>query len=223
VDSHSEAPHPACVTAVQAAAQRCAELGHHVEEAAPAYDADAFHRANIIFWCSFVAAAIAGTAEALGRKPGPDNLEASVWASYQFGSSLRALDLEWAYATANAVSRGVAPFFERYDVLLTPVMGTPPEPLGALDANDARFDAQGWYDRLFLKLPYTALYNLTGQPAISLPLGFADGLPIGVQAVARPGDEAVLLKLAAQLEQAMPWSGRVPPIHSSRAPTGPRS
>lgn len=217
VDSHSDAAHPACIRTLQAVAARCSELGHHVEEAAPQYDADAFHRANIIFWCSFLTAGVVATAEALGRKPGPENLEASVWNSYQFGLSLRALDLEWAFATANAVTRGVAPFFEQYDVLLTPVTNAPPAKLGELNANDASLDAQAWYDHLFRRLPYTALYNMTGQPAISLPLGFEDGLPIGVQAVARFGDEATLLKLAAQLEHAMPWAGRVPPIHASRA------
>jgi amidase len=69
-------------------------------------------------------------------------------------------------------------------------------------------------------IPYTALYNMTGQPAISLPLAQSGaGLPIGIQAVGRYGDEATILKLAAQLEEAMPWGGRVPPVHVSRPAT----
>ena len=217
VDSHSDAADPVCVQAMEAAAKRCRELGHRVTEAAPAYDADAFHRANLIFWASFCTAAIAGTAEMLGRTASPENLEASLWANYQYGLTLKALDLELAYALMNQTSRAVAPFFERYDVLLTPTLGVPPLKLGVLNANDPRLDAQGWYDRVFRWLPYTALYNMTGQPAISLPLAQSPaGLPIGVQAVARYGDEATLLALAAQLEEAVPWRDRRPPIHVSR-------
>lgn len=220
VDSHSNAADPACVLTVEAVAERCRELGHRVVEGAPAYDADAFHRGNLIFWASFCTAAIAGTAQMLGRTPAPDNLEASLWANYQYGLTLKALDLELADALMNQTSRAVAPFFERYDVLLTPTTGMPPLPLGVLNADDPRLDAQGWYDLVFRYMPYTALYNMTGQPAISLPLGRSpDGLPIGVQAVARYGDEATLLALAAQLEEAMPWRGRIPPIHVSRFPT----
>jgi amidase len=153
----------------------------------------------------------------LGRQPSPDNLEASLWANYQYGLTLKALDLEVADVLMNQTSRAVAPFFERYDVLLTPTMGVPPLKLGVLNANDPKLDAQGWYDLVFRYMPYTALYNMTGQPAISLPLGMSpEGLPIGVQAVARYGGEATLLALAAQLEQAMPWRGRRPPIHVSR-------
>ncbi|TAK53240.1 MAG: amidase [Gammaproteobacteria bacterium] len=217
VDSHSDPADPACVRVLELAAARCRELGHRVVEAAPVYDADVFHRANLIYWCSFCTAAVAGTAQMLGRQPSPDNLEASLWANYQHGLTLKALDLELADVLMNQVCRTVAPFFERYDVLLTPVLGVPPLKLGVLNANDPRLDAQGWYDHLFRFMPYTALYNMTGQPAISLPLGQSpDGLPIGVQAVARYGGEATLLALAAQLEEAMPWRGRIPPIHVSR-------
>ncbi|MBM5812208.1 MAG: amidase [Gammaproteobacteria bacterium] len=217
VDSHSDPADPACVRVLEQAAERCRALGHRVVEAAPVYDADVFHRANLICWCSFCTAGVAGTAQQLGRQPSPENLEASLWANYQHGLTLKALDLELADILMNQVCRAVAPFFERYDVLLTPVMGTPPLPLGVLNANDPSLDAQGWYDHLFRFLPYTALYNMTGQPAISLPLGQSpDGLPVGVQAVARYGGEATLLALAAQLEQALPWGERIPPIHVSR-------
>lgn len=224
VDSHSAPADAECVRALEAVARRCVDLGHTVEEARPSYDADAFHRANMMFWASFCAAGVAGAAQMFGRTPAPENLEASLWANYQFGLGLKALDLEWADAVMNQVCRSVAPFFGRHDVLLTPTIAVPPYRLGVLNANAPGLDAQAWYDHLFRHLPYTALYNMTGQPAISLPLcQSAAGLPIGIQAVARWGDEATLLRLAAQLEQAMPWAGRMPPIHAARAPAQPHS
>jgi amidase len=224
VDSHSAPADAECVRALESVARRCAELGHHVEEAKPAYDADAFHRANMICWSSFCASGVAAAAQMFGRVPSLENLETSLWANYQFGLALKAMDLEWADAAMNQVCRSVAPFFRQYDLLLTPTIAVPPYRLGVLDANAPGLDAQSWYDHLFRHLPYTALYNMTGQPAISLPLcQSAAGLPIGIQAVTRWGDEAALLKFAAQLEEALPWASRIPPIHVSRAPARPHS
>lgn len=216
VDSHSAPPDAECVRAVEAVAKRCEELGHHVGEAHPRYDADVFHRANMLFWTSFCTFGVLATAQALNRPATEENIEATIWATYQHGLGLKATDLEMADALMNVTCRSVAPFYEEWDVLLTPVIARPPFPLGLLNANDRTLDAQGWYDHLFRHLPYTALYNMTGQPAISLPLATTNGgLPIGIQAVGRYGAEATLLRLAAQLEQAMPWSGRRPPIHAS--------
>jgi len=205
------------VQALEAVARTCSSLGHQVSQGQPGFDADSYHRANLIFWSSFNAAGIAATGQALGRTPSPENLETSLWATYQSGLALKAIDLEWADAVMNQVCRSVAPFFQAHDVLMTPVLGTPPYKLGVLDANAPGLDAQGWYDHLFRHLPYTSLFNMTGQPAISLPLGqSAQGLPIGIQLVGRLGDEATLLKLAAQLEQAMPWAARLPALHTAR-------
>jgi amidase len=161
---------------------------------------------------------VAATAQAFGRTPSLENLETSLWANYQHGLGLKALDLEWADAMMNQVCRSVGPFFQHHDILLTPTIGVTPYRLGVLDANAPGLDAQGWYDHLFRHLPYTALFNMTGHPAISLPLGqSAGGLPIGIQLVGRYGDEATVLKLAAQLEQAMPWAARLPGVHATRA------
>jgi amidase len=218
VDSHSMPADSEVVGALEAVAKTCAALGHRVEEGRPAYEADHFHRANMIFWSSFCASGVAATAQAFGRTPSLENLETSLWANYQHGLGLKALDLEWADAMMNQVCRSVAPFFQRHDILLTPTIGVAPYKLGFLDANAPGLDAQGWYDHLFRHLPYTALFNMTGQPAISLPLGqSAGGLPIGIQVVGRYGDEVTVLKLAAQLEQAMPWAARLPGVHATRA------
>jgi amidase len=222
VDSYSAPAHPDCVRALESVAACCAGIGHHLEDAHPIYDSDQFHRANLIYWAAFCASGVAASAQMFGRHPSPENLESSLWANYQYGMNLKAIDLEFADAMANAVCRSVAAFFERYDVLLTPTMGVPPMPLGILNADAPGLDAESWYRHLFRHLPYTALYNMTGQPAISLPLGQSDnGLPIGIQAVGRYGDEATLLKLAAELEQAMPWAGRIPRIHVSHAGAHP--
>jgi amidase len=218
VDSHSEPAEAEIVRALETVAKACAGLGHHVEEGRPAYDADAFHRANMYYWSSFCAAGVAATAQALGRTPSLANLETSLMANYEFGLGLKALDLEWADATMNQVCRSVGPFFQQHDVLLTPTVAVTPYKLGLLDANAPGLTTQGWYDHLFRHLPYTALFNMTGQPAISLPLAqSAGGLPIGIQLVGRYGDEATVLRLAAQLEQAMPWADRLPGIHAARA------
>jgi amidase len=217
VDSHSAPADAECVQALELVARTCAGLGHQVEEGRPSYDADAFHRANMIFWSSFCASGVAATAQAFGRTPSLENLETSLWANYQYGLGLKALDLEWADAIMNQVCRSVAPFFQQHDILLTPTIGVTPYKLGFLNANAPGLDAQSWYDHLFRHLPYTALFNMTGQPAISLPLcQSASGLPIGIQVVGRYGDEATLLKLAAQLEQALPWSARRPGVHVGR-------
>jgi amidase len=209
-------PDPEVVRALETAARTCADLGHDVEEAKPDYDIGAFHRANIVLWASFLAAGVAGIAEITGRRPSAETLEATVLANYEYGLTLTALDIEVALATTNTVCRSVAPFFERFDLLLTPVWASPGLKLGVLNANDPSLDAKGWYEHLFRHIPYTALYNMTGQPALSLPLAQSSaGMPIGIQAVSRFGGEDTLMQIAGQLEHAMPWKNRRSPIHVS--------
>jgi amidase len=100
------------------------------------------------------------------------------------------------------------------DLPVTPTAAQPPLPLGRLDANDPTLDADGWVRKVFGYAAFTALFNVSGQPAISLPLGSTpDGLPVGVQLVARYGEEDLLLRVAAQLETAQPWISRIPPVH----------
>jgi amidase len=195
-----------------------ADLGHEVVEAAPVFDWDAFLGAVHVVWCAATAAATDAAALALGRTPGPDNLEAVTWACIEDGRRFRATDLLSALAVHNAVTRGVAPFFERHDVLLTPTLARIAAPLGELDQNRAGLSALDWTRQVFAYCPFTPLCNTTGQPAISLPLHWtASGLPVGVQCIGRFGDEATLLMLAAELERAAPWQARRPPVHAGRA------
>jgi amidase len=101
-------------------------------------------------------------------------------------------------------------FFETIDVYLTPVLGTPPPPIGFIDS---RGNLEEFNRRTAATYPFTAPFNFTGQPAMSLPLAWSkDGLPIGMQLAARYGDEATLLRLAGQLEGARPWRARRPAV-----------
>ncbi len=207
----------ACVDAVQATARTLAGLGHHVEEAVPAYAHEDYLSATRTLWSSFLASAVAGLAQMrqIPLEQALGEVQACTRATAEHGLGLRALDLELALVQMNAVSRAVAPFFAQYDILLTPTLRTAPLPLGTLDQDDASRGAKGFFDHLFGYVPYTPLFNFTGQPALSLPLAMADGLPIGLHFVAPMGDEATLLQLAAQLEQAMPWAARRPGLHAS--------
>jgi amidase len=206
---------PAVAAAVDRAAALCADLGHEVVPAGPVIDAEAFGRATMNIWCGFLAMGIDALAGATGRTVGPDTVEASNLACYEYGKSLSAVDLYQADDVMNRVSRSVAPFFGTYDVLLTPTIAQRVAPVGAsvLAANAAGLTAEKWVTQLFGYAPFTALFNTTGQPAVSLPLEQdADGVPIGIQFVGRYGQEALLFRLAASLEEARPWRDRRPAV-----------
>jgi amidase len=193
--------------------QELVALGHDVEEASPHVDWELFIDANLPIWTASVANSALGLALARGIDPGPDVLEAVTLASMEYGRRLTAVDLLRALQLCNTITRNVSPFFRSYDVLVTSTVAAPPPLLGTINQNDPSLDPRGWLTKLFTLIPFTPLFNVTGQPAISLPLGqSSEGLPIGVQLVARYGDEATLLRLAAQLEQALPWANRRPSI-----------
>ena len=122
-----------------------------------------------------------------------------------------ALDYLLARTQLGAVSRGIIAVWEEYDAILTPALAARPVPIGAIDA----CSDEPWED--FRKsgqfTPYAAIFNISGQPAISLPLFHGDdGLPTAVQLAGRPADEATLLSLASQLEAARPWADRRPEL-----------
>jgi amidase len=153
----------------------------------------------------------------MGRKPGPDNLEAVTWACYEDGKRFKATDLLNSMVHGNLISRKVGAFFEDYDLLVTPTIARPPVPHGEINQDKRGMTAMEWTRMVFSYCPFTPVFNTTGQPAISLPMHWSEtGLPIGVQLVARFGDEATLVRLASHLEQARPWLERKPPVHASR-------
>ena len=204
--------HPECVKAAEDAGRLCEQLGHHVEPAMPDID-DALVRsvwrilAGANLWDGLV-----NRAAALGREPQPDDVEPITWLWALEGKERKAPEFAGALRMMHGLSRKLGEFFERYDVLLSPTMAKPPLPLGVMVGTGD--DLEHYIERLLLdEIPMTPLANETGCPAMSVPLGWSeDGLPIGVHFGARYGDEATLFRLAAQLEQAAPWSAEHPDL-----------
>jgi len=226
--------HPDCAAAVREAARLCEELGHEVVEAAPRIDGQAFARAFVTMLFAETRASIAWLERLLHRKATSADFEPQTWAMALMGDQIRGTDLSLALSEIKAVGRPIGRFFTEYDLLLTPTLATPPLKTGALQMKGAellmsralgRLNAgrlllafapvEAVAERTFAFMPFTPLFNATGQPAMSAPLVWNDeGLPIGVHFVGRYGDEATLFRLAAQLEQARPWAQRVPPVHA---------
>ncbi|HLN43108.1 MAG TPA: amidase family protein [Acidimicrobiales bacterium] len=206
--------HPDCVAAVEGAAAVLESLGHGVEPAhVAALDAPEFIEAFLLVWS-------AGTAfdvdhhwpDRLGRPLTEDDVEPLTWALADAGRSASAADFLDARHKLQRISRQVAEWYEGgFDLLLTPTIAEPPPLLGQFDSTVDN-PLHGLL-RAAEVVPFTPAFNVTGQPAISVPLHWnGQGLPIGVQLVARYGREDVLLRVAAQLEEAVPWAARRPPV-----------
>ncbi|MFO1467056.1 MAG: amidase family protein [Steroidobacteraceae bacterium] len=207
----SPAVHAECRKAVLDAAALCESLGHDVFEAAPAVTHEECCAVFRDVAAPMLAVAAGMVCGATGRKVGPDTLEATTRALYEHGSRMTAVDFALALGNVNAVSRKLGHFFTRCDLWLSPVLTSPPLPLGVLNANEAGLDAPGWIRKLMDFAAFCPMFNGSGQPAMSVPLHLtADGLPVGVQFAARLGEEATLLALAGQLERARPWRDRWP-------------
>lgn len=202
--------HPDCVTAVLETAKLCETLGHELTESAPAIDGRALGGAFVTMYSAGGAWAVADWARRTGQTPTPDRFETLSWAFQARGAELSAVQYLLAVQDGQRIAREVASFFEEYDCWLTPVLAEPPLPLGSFDSPED--DPTRGLRRAGSFAAFTYLCNVTGQPAMSLPLFWtADGLPVGSHFAARFGDEATLFRLAAQLEQARPWAARRPP------------
>jgi amidase len=209
---------PECVAAAEDAATLCRELGHEVVEAKLGIRAEMLEIALRAIWSSSTAAWVDAVSAMVGRTPGPDVLEASVWATVLEGREVKAVELQHAFAIMNHLSRDLGRFFLQHDVLLTPTLPVAPYRLGVLNAN-APTTAREWARQAFAYCAFTVPFNLSGQPAMSVPLRWStEGLPVGVQFVGRFADEATLFRLAGQLERARPWAHRTPPIHVASTP-----
>ncbi len=203
--------HPDCVAATHAAATLCESLGHHLEEAVLDVDGDAFVADFVNAWAAGNAWAIADWEARLGRAATEDELEPLSWALVQLGRSLNAPQYLTAVQGLQRATRRIAAAFDSFDVLVTPTLAEPPAPLGTFDSPPGE-PLAGLF-RAASYVPFTPPFNVTGQPAISLPLSWNEaGLPIGVQFVGRLGDEETLFGLAGELEVAAPWSARQPPV-----------
>lgn len=203
--------HPDCITAVNDAARLCSGLGHEVVEAAPKLNGELLAPMFMVIWSAGCAWTIDGAAHGLGRQPSADQFEPATWALYQMGLAQTGAGYMMALAWIQAASREVARFMLDYDVWMTPTLGEPPLPLGSFDATSD--DPMAGMRRAVQFVPFTPVCNMTGQPAMSVPLHWSDqGLPVGTHFVGRFGDEATLFRLAAQLEAARPWAARRPPV-----------
>jgi amidase len=161
-------------------------------------------------WMAGQAATLDQLQAVVGREIGPGDVEPLTWALAEEGRRRGADRYLAAVGQHQLISRMIADWFESgFDLLLTPTLGEPPPPLGSFD--DSGDDPVAALMRGAQTATFTATFNVTGQPAISLPLHWSeDGLPIGVQLVAGFGEEGLLLRVASQLEEARPWAERVP-------------
>ena len=206
--------HPEVAAAAGDAARLCESLGHAVSEAKPALGTEEMLVPLVKVVGCGTAMAIERRIKVLGREPGPEDLEPVTRGALELGRRTSGADYLIALATLHALGRRVARFFLDYDVLLMPVLAEPPAKLGRFvmtnpDFMDYRLGPNG----IAPYSPFTPLANMSGQPAATVPLAWSrDGLPIGIQFVARFGDEATLLRLGAQLEAARPWAGKRPKL-----------
>ena len=202
--------HSDCRRAVEATAQRLEELGHHVVEDYPAYDEEVLLAPMVTIWSVGNATDHDLVAFKIGRPPRHDELEITTWELVERGRKVSAVEMVRAVDRIHAASRAIAPFYDKYDVWLTPTLAQPPLPLGLLNKSYGGADEWWRFDLSFN--PWNAIANLTGNPAMSVPLASdGSGLPIGLLFTGRYGDEATLFRLAGQLERAYPWAGRLPP------------
>jgi amidase len=219
-----------CQAAVTDAAKLLEDLGHDVVEATPPIDREKLTRAYLVQMGASVARDMESFAAWMGRDPDPDGFEPLTWMIGQLGRGLSAVDLERSRHAMHEAGRVMAKFHERYDVLLCSPLGVPPPRTGDWALRRAELlqlavvrrvpvrpilngVLDGFADRGFEMVPNTMLFNQTGQPAMSVPLHWSPkALPIGVQVSAAFGNDAVLFRLAAQLEEARPWADRRPPV-----------
>jgi amidase len=190
---------PECAAAAGEAARLLEELGHSIEEATPPWQDAELMGLFMKVWAVI---------PALYDRP-VELFELETRALIEAASHLNAVDYVRATARLRDLSRRIVAFFDDYDLLLTPTLAQPPVPIGALEDDDpwVQFANAGRFT------PFTQVANITGLPAVSLPLSWSDeGLPIGVQLVGRPADEATLFRVSAQLEEARPWRDRRPPV-----------
>ena len=200
---------------VEAALHKTAEtlraLGHEVVEKGLGIDYRALYSAMGPISGGNFAAGMKRLIERVGREPEAEELEPLTWASLKGGRKVTAELAMWGLQELRMINRQILGLFETFDVYLTPVMGTPPPPIGYIDPVNLTPREVG--RRQGEVFPYTPPFNASGQPSLSLPLAWsASGLPIGMMFTARYADEATLFRLAAQLEKEIPWKDRRPGI-----------
>lgn len=201
------------VEAIKETAVLCESLGHDIEliQALPDVDIEQFIQAFTVVWASGCAWSVKGIEQISKIPASPDLYEPLTWEMYQMALLMSPADYLLAIQSLQQIARRVAHFFETFDMLLTPVTSQAPPPIGTFDSTPDN-PLAGFY-KASDYVPFTPIANVTGQPAMSVPLTWnAEGLPIGSHFIGRFGDEGTLFRLAAQLEQARPWAHRRPAV-----------
>lgn len=199
-----------CLDLLAQTVQLCIDLGHHVEECDPKVDGEAIVPTFLTIASANTVVNL-GTHPTAGRSAREGEVERITWLTAQRGEKIAAADYVRATQTAHRLGRQMAAFHADWDVLLTPGLASPAVKLGWIDMMMDDFDE--YWRRVFHFSPFTVWFNLTGQPAMMLPLGqSSSGLPLAVQFVGRYGDEATLFRLGSQVEAARPWIQRKPVI-----------
>jgi amidase len=209
---------PEVAKSVEAAAEALAGLGHSVERAkADMGGRDALVAAFDIFFFGFDAR-LEGYAKRSGHKIGLETLEPVILYVYEAAKQITPARFMAATGVANMARRKLGAFYSKYDIWLSPTTSRVSEPWGRYNLSRQVNGWQGMIDDLFVPpCQYTVPHNLMGTPAMSLPLAMhSSGVPIGVQIAAKPAADHLVLQVAAQLEQAMPWKDRTPPLHVSK-------
>jgi amidase len=203
---------PECVAALEEAVELLESLGHEVENSAPRWELDGLVDVFLAVWSAEQGAGIEALGALLGHQVDLDLVEPLAREMHQAARSMTAVDVLHALTLLRAHSRRIVRWWDHHDVLVTPTLAKPPQPLGWLDPAPGEPALQMMRNAVDFT-PFTALANATGQPAISLPLHQSgDGLPIGVQLMGAPAGEELLLSLAGQLERAAPWLDRRPEV-----------
>jgi amidase len=209
---------PEVARAVEAAGKALAGMGHTVERAsADMGGRDSLAATFDIFFFGFDSR-LDGYAKRTGLKVGPDTLEPVILSVYQAAKEITPARFLAAMNTANTARRKLGAFYAKYDIWLSPTTARVAEPWGRYNLSRPGIGAHNMIEIFMPPCQYTIPHNIMGTPAMSLPLAMhSTGVPIGVQIAARPAAEHLLLQLATALEQAMPWKGRTPQLHVSKA------
>jgi amidase len=201
---------PDCQEAVNHAAQLCRSLGHEIVPARPTVDGKGIRDVFRNLMCVFVSHFLDDFCPQLHLVPDASNIELTTHAWAAHGRSLTANQLAGTFGARNMLARGLGRFFTKFDLILSPTLAQTPIPLGAF-RRDHPSSAEALIDSLFAFSPFTALFNLTGTPAMSVPLyATKSGQPVGIQFAAPFAADATLFRLAGQLEQAAPWAHQKP-------------
>jgi len=221
---------PEVRAALNGAAALMESLGHRVEDAEPKVDYADFAMAFLIYWAISAKEVLDGAADLVGRRASREDVELLTWLIASIGRVVPEAEKAWAKAVIERAAGAFLSFSDNYDVIISPVLGSLPLRIGESGPKASEKIAMKvvgglsspWLMRALMRAmaaksfafaPFTAQFNMTGQPAISLPLAWSpDGLPIGIQFAGRMNGDGLLLRLARQLELAQPWASRRPPV-----------